>query len=156
MTTNYLQWQIEHTDEATALDRLLQLTPQSHSADNNGFTVYPGLHVIRSLHASSLRYNILVFLSNDGEFLPPTIYTFRKVRSELYRSAIESDPNIVGPLLQLCNHCLQSTKFKCNHCKLAYYCNTNCQMSDYKLHRSFCKGDSMTGALYFAFDLGEG
>lgn len=152
--TNYLQWQIEHSDEATALDRLLQLSPQTPLT--NGFTVYPGLHVIRSLHASSLRYNILVFLSNDGEFLPPTIYTFRKVRTELYRSAIESDPNIVGPLLQLCNHCLQSTKYKCEHCKLAYYCNANCQLADYKLHRSFCKGDLTTGALFFAFDLGDG
>jgi hypothetical protein len=37
-----------------------------------------------------------------------------------------------------CNTCGQSTSKRCSKCKLAWYCNHDCQKSDYKRHKKLC------------------
>jgi hypothetical protein len=37
-----------------------------------------------------------------------------------------------------CNMCRKNTRSKCEHCKTAYYCCTDCQAKDIKNHRKMC------------------
>lgn len=151
-------WNTECKEEKDLLARL---------KGEEGFTICAGLHVVRERiedelffnnrkkkNTTSLRYNVLAYLSdNNDDYLPCTMSVFKKIRSELYNAAIETDPDLVGPLLTFCSFCLQKTAYKCAHCELAYYCDETCQKRAWPKHRSFCHDGSGSIGVYFAFDL---
>lgn len=148
-------WNTECKEEKELLARL---------NGEEGFTICAGLHVVRERieddknnikkSTSSLRYNVLAYLSdNNDDYLPCTITVFKKIRAELYNAATETDPDLVGPLLTFCSFCLKKTKHKCAHCELAYYCGEACQKKAWQKHRAFCRDESGSIGVFFAFDL---
>ena len=61
---------------------------------------------------------------------------------------IGQDPNLLAEdccLIGCCQRKNTSSLRKCNRCKLAYYCNRDCQMKDYEKHKMACQ--SITEAL---------
>lgn len=128
--------QTEHPIESTTLARF------SAAIDcSGGFTVCPGLHVLREVDMpKNPRYHVFFFMAEEGDFIWPNARDFRRIRKELYRSAVMLEPHLVGPLVTLCNTCFKPTRLKCVHCELAYYCDRVCQRAEFYAHRGFCRG----------------
>ncbi|EOA88138.1 uncharacterized protein SETTUDRAFT_108236 [Exserohilum turcica Et28A] len=86
--------------------------------------------------------------TSDGTLVPPSAANSTSPpaafnRADLFRSLrpMASTESLNGSLTSKpCTTCSgQHARRRCSRCKAAYYCDRNCQKSDWKTHRNICE-----------------
>jgi hypothetical protein len=88
-----------------------------------------------------------VIAGKDGPINEKAKSSLAKLQS-LARLSNDNYNNVRSVNLRMCRHCdkseiLDGAKImSCQRCKVAYYCNRECQVADWKIHKKMCKAIS--------------
>jgi len=72
----------------------------------------------------------------------------------LNTTAVENEKRVVAYMTDKCWNCEKTCTQRCAKCRVAMYCDSKCQLADWKLHKPYCSEPS-TKSFYRECSTGE-